>query len=191
MATRIAVIYYSSGGNVHRLASAVAEGAREAGADVRLLRAGDGYFEGRDAVPPATLEDLVWADGYAFGSPARYGLPAWPLKRFLDQTGDLWEAGALADRVGAAFVSADFAHGGQEAAILAIHNVIHHWGSLVLGPGYTDHAAEAAGGNPYGASATGAPNSDEVSAARYLGHRLATFAGAVASIREARAKIAA
>ena len=191
MTARIAVIYYSSGGNVHQLARAVGDGAVQAGANVRLLRAGEGYFDGRDAVPLATLEDLTWADGYAFGSPARYGLPAWPLKRFLDGTGDLWESGALADRVGAAFVSADFAHGGQEAAILAIHNVIHHWGSLVLGPGYTHPTVEAAGGNPYGASATGAPGQDELSAARYLGHRLATFAGAVATVRDAPAKLAA
>ena len=88
-------------------------------------------------------------------------------------------------------MSSDFAHGGQEAAILAIHTVIHHWGSLILGPGYTDAVTEAAGGNPYGASATGAPNDDELRAARYLGHRLAQFAGAVASVRQERAKLAA
>ena len=191
MTARIAVIYYSSGGNVHRLASAVADGAAEAGAEVRLRRAGEGYFDGRERVPMASLEDLTWADGYAFGSAARYGLPAWPLKRFFDSTGDLWEAGALADRVATAFVSSDFVHGGQESAILAIHNVIHHWGSLVLGPGYTDPAIEAAGGNPYGASATGAANADELASARYLGRRLAEFADAVATVRTARAKLAA
>lgn len=191
MKARVAVIYYSSGGNVHQLALAVADGASDAGADVRLRRAGEGYFDGRDAVPLASLDDLTWADGYAFGSPARYGLPAWPLKRFLDQTGDLWEAGALADRVGAAFVSADYAHGGQEGAILAIHNVIHHWGSLVLGPGYTDAVIDAAGGNPYGASATGSPSAAELAAARYLGRRLAEFSGALATVRRVRAKVAA
>lgn len=191
MTPRIAVIYYSSGGNVHQLAGAVAAGAREAGADVRLRRAGEGYFDGREEIPLATLDDLAWADGYAFGTPARYGLPAWPLKRFLDQTGDLWEAGTLVDRVGAAFVSSDYAHGGQEATILAIHHVLHHWGSLVIGPGYTDPAAEAAGGNPYGASATGAPGAEELAGARYLGRRLAEFAGAIATVREGRSRVAA
>ena len=34
----IAVVYYSSTGNTHQLAAAVAEGAREAGAEVRLRR---------------------------------------------------------------------------------------------------------------------------------------------------------
>ena len=38
MATRIAVIYYSATGNVHKLAEAIAEGAGETGAEVRLRR---------------------------------------------------------------------------------------------------------------------------------------------------------
>jgi NAD(P)H dehydrogenase (quinone) len=191
MTARIAVIYYSSGGNVHQLASAVADGARGAGADVRLRRAGEGYFDGREEIPLASLDDLTWADGFAFGTPARYGLPAWPLKRFFDQTGDLWEAGALSDKVATAFVSSDFDHGGQESTILAIYNVIHHWGSLIVGPGYTDAVTEAAGGNPYGASATGSPTADELAAARYLGRRLAEFAGPVATVRAGRETLAA
>jgi NAD(P)H dehydrogenase (quinone) len=36
--TKIAVIYYSSTGHVHKLADAVAKGAADAGADVRLRR---------------------------------------------------------------------------------------------------------------------------------------------------------
>ena len=53
---RVAVIYYSATGNVHRLAHALAEGAETEGADVRLrhveefaLALGQSY--GRD-VPP-------------------------------------------------------------------------------------------------------------------------------------------
>ena len=36
--TKVAVIYYSATGNVHALAEAVADGAAEAGAQVRLHR---------------------------------------------------------------------------------------------------------------------------------------------------------
>jgi NAD(P)H dehydrogenase (quinone) len=184
MQPRIAIIYYSAGGNVHRLAEAMAEGARSMGADVRLRRAGEGYFDGRHDVPLATLEDLEWAAGYAFGSPARYGLPAGPLKTFLDSTGDLWEEGKLSEKVGTAFTSAENAHGGQESTILALHNVLHHWGSLVVGPGYTDEVILAAGGNPYGASATLEPNEAELEAARYSGERLAKFAALTAALRQ-------
>src|SRR6266545_4832826 len=38
MTVKIAMIYYSATGNVHKLAEAVAEGAEKAGADMRLRR---------------------------------------------------------------------------------------------------------------------------------------------------------
>ena len=38
MASKVAVIYYSSTGNVYALAQAIAEGAKETGAEVRLLK---------------------------------------------------------------------------------------------------------------------------------------------------------
>ena len=38
MAGRISIIHYSATGNVHRLAQAVADGARDQGAEVRSLR---------------------------------------------------------------------------------------------------------------------------------------------------------
>ncbi len=41
MSAKVAVIYYSSAGNVYKLAQAVAEGAEEAGAGVRLRKAAE------------------------------------------------------------------------------------------------------------------------------------------------------
>jgi NAD(P)H dehydrogenase (quinone) len=50
--TKIAVICYSATGNVHALAEAVAEGAAEAGAQVRLRRVAElAPAEGIDANP--------------------------------------------------------------------------------------------------------------------------------------------
>ena len=88
---RLAVVYYSATGSVHALANAVADGARSAGAEVRLRRVPE--LAGEDAidadptwrshvdatkytVAEATLNDLEWANAYAFGTPTRYGLPA-------------------------------------------------------------------------------------------------------------------
>ena len=48
------------------------------------------HREATAAIPEATLDDLEWADGFALGSPTRFGLPAASLKHFLDQTGGLW-----------------------------------------------------------------------------------------------------
>jgi NAD(P)H dehydrogenase (quinone) len=197
----IAVVYYSSTGHVHQLAVAVAEGAEETGAEVRLRRvpelAPEEVIRGQDAwhehyvktrasVEEATLDDLEWADGFAFGTPTRYGTPAAQLKQFLDTTGPLWSAGKLADKPATSFTSSQNTHGGQESTLLALNNVFYHWGSVIVAPGYTDPLLFASGGNPYGTSyVSGQDIAEELpgetlSAARYQGRRLATFAARLA-----------
>jgi NAD(P)H dehydrogenase (quinone) len=194
--SNIAVIYYSSTGHVHKLAEAVAEGAIAAGADARLRRVAElaseevirsqdawheHYLATLDVVPEATLDDLEWADGFAFGTPTRFGLPASQLKQFIDTTGPLWVPGHLSNKVATSFTSSMHAHGGQESTVLALNNVFYHWGSVIVPPGYTHPVTSAAGGNPYGTSYPSGMNDPSVSAealtaAHYQGHRLAEYA---------------
>src|SRR5262245_17123895 len=199
---RVAVIYYSATGNVHALAQAVVEGAEGAGAEVRLrhveelaseLLISQNQYWGRHRsqvaeAPIATLEDLEWADGVAFGTPTRFGNVAAQLKQFIDQAGSLWQEGKLADKVGTAFTASQTVHGGQETTILALNNTLYHWGMLILPLGYTIREVFAAGGNPYGASfVTGhtvtGPDETALTLARYQGQRLARFAGVIADAR--------
>jgi hypothetical protein len=63
----------------------------------------------------ATHDDLRWADGYAFGTPTRYGNVSSQL-------------------------NAIKRHGGNESTLLALYNTMHHWGAVVIAPGYTDDA---------------------------------------------------
>ena len=197
MAVKVAVIYYSATGNVYKLARAVEEGAREAGAEVRFkkvhelapeeaIRSNQGWSDHAlmtEDVPEADLEDLEWADAYIFGTPTRFGNVSAQLKQFLDTTGGLWFEGKLADKVVSGFTSAQNAHGGQESTLLSMYNVFAHWGSIVVTPGYTDPLLFEAGGNPYGASSTGEPSEQELAAARYLGRRVAEKAGLLAGSR--------
>ncbi|MCP2244001.1 NAD(P)H:quinone oxidoreductase [Lentzea aerocolonigenes] len=207
MGTRILVTYYSATGSVHRLAEAVRDGAEAAGAEVRLRRVAElappeaiasnpGWArhkeETDDEVDVVTLDDLEWADGYAFGTPTRYGAPAAQLKQFLDTAGSLWQEGKLADKPVTAFVSSAERHGGQEATILSLNNVFYHWGCVILPLGYTDDIVYAAGGNPYGTSwPAGFPSTmpDDVTldCARYQGGRLARFAEVLAAARSGAA----
>ena len=164
----VAVIYYSATGNVHRLAHALAEGAEAEAAEVRLrhveefaseLLISQNQYWGRhrsevEDEPVATLDDLEWADGIAFGTPTRFGNVSAQLKQFMDQAGRLWQEGKLADRVGTAFTASMTAHGGQESTILALNNTLYHWGMLILPLGYTVSEVFNAGGNPYGTSFT-------------------------------------
>jgi len=201
---RVAVIYYSATGNVHKLAHALAEGAAEDGAEVRLRHVEELAAEmlisqnqhwGRhrsevEDEPTATLDDLEWADGLAFGTPTRFGNVAAQLKQFMDQAGRLWQEGKLADRVGTAFTSSMTTHGGQESTILALNNTLYHWGMLILPLGYTASEVFNAGGNPYGTSFTSGkevrgPDARAQAVARYQGRRLARFAHVVAAAREA------
>lgn len=207
MTTKIAVIYYSSTGTVHALAGAVADGAASTGAEVRLRRVAElapqaaidanptwhAHLESVSAaVPEAGLDDLEWADGYAFGTPTRYGNPAAQLKQFIDQTGQLWQQGVMADKPVTSFTASINRHGGQESTLLALNNVFYHWGSIIVAPGYTDPVLYAAGGNPYGTShITGypatLPGEEIVAAARYQGHRLATVTTRLAVGRDHQA----
>jgi NAD(P)H dehydrogenase (quinone) len=197
MDAQIAVIYYSATGNTYMLAEAVAEGAREAGAEIRFRRVQElapeeaiqknpqwarHRDETKDTVSEATLDDLRWAEGYAFGTPTRFGNPAAQLKQYLDTAGGLWFEGALADKAVTSFTSALFPDGGLESTILALNNVFYHWGCILVPPGYTDPVIGEAGGNPYGAafpSGADRPTEAVLAAARHQGKRLAIFTEAL------------
>jgi NAD(P)H dehydrogenase (quinone) len=175
MTVKVAVIYYSATGTVRALAEAVAAGATSAGAEVRLRPVTDSTTASAET---ASLADLAWADAFAFGTPTRFGTPAAPLKRFIDESVGLWREGRLADKPVTAFTSAHNRHGGSEATILSLGNVFYHWGALIVPPGYTDPVVYAAGGNPYGTSTTGGNTDDAaLDAARYQGRRLARITG--------------
>lgn len=159
----VAVIYYSSTGNVQALAEAAAEGAVKAGATVRLR-----------TVEEATTDDLEWAGVVLFGTPTRYGTVAAEIKHFIDGTGALWKAGMLADKVYGAFVSTASAHGGQETTLQNFTTIFSHWGGIIVPPGFTA-PIQFESGNPHGAShiaAKGeAPGPVALDAARYQAQR--------------------
>lgn len=194
---KIAIVYYSAYGHTYELARAVESGAQSVGAETRLRKARElapdevvatqkGWHDHRIAtqhVLEASLEDLEWADGFAFGTPTRFGGPAAQLKQFLDTTGPIWQKGLLANKAVTSFSGAMNPHGGQESTILALNNVFYHWGAIIVSMGYTDQSIYAAGGNPYGTSNTA--NQDTVSdavlkAAHYQGARVARVADALA-----------
>jgi NAD(P)H dehydrogenase (quinone) len=195
---KVAVIYYSATGGTYKLARAIEEGARAAGAEVRLrkvhelapdeaIKTNQGWAAHRletQDVPEPALADLEWADAFIFGTPTRYGLPSAQLKQFMDTTGPLWVAGKLVDKVFSAFTSTATMHGGQESTILALNNVAYHWGAILVAPSYID-PVQFQMGNPYGvsfASQNGAVPPDEVTltAARFQGRRVAEVAAKLA-----------
>lgn len=192
----VAVIYYSSTGTVAELARLIADAAEHAGADVRLRRTAElAPQTAIDANPAwaanaaatadvmeATHEDVLWADAVLLGSPTRFGNVASQLKQFLDTLGGLWQQGRLADKIYSGFTASATRHGGQESTLLALYQTIHHFGGILVTPGYTD-PAKFSDGNPYGTSHVGGPDTplddDARTAARIQAERVVKFTKAI------------
>jgi NAD(P)H dehydrogenase (quinone) len=165
---KLAVIFYSMGGTNYQLAKWAEEGAKEAGAEVKVLKveelAPDSIIERNEVwkntveatknVPIATGDDIEWADAIIFSVPTRFGNMPSQMKQFLDIQGGLWATGKTVNKVVSAMTSAQNPHGGQEATLLSLYTSMMHWGAIIAAPGYTDPVLFGAGGNPYGTSVT-------------------------------------
>lgn len=165
---KIAVIYYSTYGTNYAMAQEAAQAARDAGAEVRLLKvketAPQSVVDGQEPwkaqqertsdVPEATPEDMEWADGYILSSPTRFGGAASQMRAFIDTLGGAWAQGKLANKTFSAMTSAQNANGGQETTLQTLYFTAMHWGCILTPPGYTDQVIFGSGGNPYGASVT-------------------------------------
>ena len=199
---KILILFYSRTGNTAALADAIAEGAtsvRFAEVDVRRI---DDLAPSSviDAIPDwkssraslaaryltfADVNTLADYDALILGAPTRYGVMAAELKNVLDQTGPLWQAGKLVNKVGAAFTSVSTQHGGHETTLWSIMTPMANLGMILVPPGYSD-AVMFSGGSPYGATATtggGAPGEADLAAARHQGKRVAEVVGWITHAR--------
>lgn len=164
---KLAVIYYSSTGTNYQMAQWAEDAAKQAGAEVKLVRVPETapmeaieqnpswkehYLATKDTVTEAKIDDLDWADAIIFSAPTRFGNVPAQLKQYMDQAGGLWFQGKLVNKVVSAMTSAQNPHGGQEATLLNFYTTMFHWGAIIAAPGYSDNAIFGAGGNPYGTS---------------------------------------
>ena len=192
--TEILVVYYSRHGATAELARQLCRGIESiAGAEATLRTVPAVSAENERPVkaipdsgaPYATLDDLRRADGFAFGSPTRFGNMAAPLKYFLDGTSALWLDGSLAGKPAGVFTATQSMHGGQETTLLSMLLPLLHHGLLIVGLPFTEAALTATktGGTPYGAShvagSAAAPaqlSEHEKTLAHALGKRIADVA---------------
>jgi NAD(P)H dehydrogenase (quinone) len=189
----VLVLYYSRSGATAELARQVCRGIEStAGATARLrtVPAVSAQSEGPAQPVPATgapyvtLADLSETQALVLGSPTRFGNMAAPLKHFLDGTGSLWLAGALAGKPAGVFTSTQTMHGGQETTLLSMMLPLLHHGMYLVGIPYTERALNETlgGGTPYGAShvgvVAGGPTlvETERTLAQALGRRVAALA---------------
>lgn len=199
---KVLVLYHSLYTHIHKMAHAVAEGAKSAGAEVKIMQVPEtlpeeviGKMGATDAKksmkdPVAKVEDLAWADAIIFGTPTRFGNMSAQMRAFLDATGGLWQKGALIGKVGSVFTSSATQHGGQESTILTFHTTLLHHGMVIAGVPYSETRQmtieEISGGSPYGASTIAGgdgsrmPSENELEIAKFQGRHVAEIAGKLA-----------
>jgi NAD(P)H dehydrogenase (quinone) len=158
----ILLLYDSRGGLTEQLADAIAEGIAAGGAECVRRRIDD-------AVPA----DMLAADGMIVGSPNWSGLTG-KLKDWFDYSGDLWETGELAGKVGAAFTAGYSRSGGIEATLLQILHLLFAHGMVIVGLPWSETMRQS--GSYYGATAHGAVTDLDRAQAQALGKRVAEVA---------------
>lgn len=198
---KVLVLYYSMYGHVEIMAQAVAEGVRSVvGTDVTLKRVPELMTEEAarkagakldQSAPMASVDELPDYDAIIFGTPTRFGNMCSQMRNFLDQTGRLWQKGALVGKVGSVFTSTATQHGGQETTITSFHTTLLHHGMIIVGVPYSctqiGIMSEMSGGSPYGASTLAGsdglrqPSENELKIARFQGMHVAEIAKKLAT----------
>ncbi|RIK98878.1 MAG: NAD(P)H dehydrogenase [Proteobacteria bacterium] len=198
---KVLIAFYSRSGVTEALAKAIAEGAREAGAEVRMRRAREvvgpevmaqapGWAEQAAALnaryEAPTPEDAEWADAIVFGTPTRFGSVTSELKAYIDSLGGLWAQGKLNGKAGSVFGSTSTLHGGNESTLLSLYNPMAHLGLIIVPTGYADASLFKAG-TPYGASSVSfnqatPPTDDDLAVARFQGKRVTEVARALRGV---------
>ncbi len=192
---RILVLYHSAYGHIETMAQAVAEGARETGAQVDIKRVPEtvpeevaraAHFKLDQAAPVATIAELADYDAIIVGAGTRFGRLPSQMAAFLDQAGGLWARGALNGKVGGAFTSTATQHGGQETTLFSLITNLLHFGMVIVGLDYGFDGQmkldEVTGGSPYGATTIAGgdgsrqPSDNELAGARYQGRKIAETA---------------
>jgi NAD(P)H dehydrogenase (quinone) len=119
---RVLVVVASASGRTARLAEAVLDGAREAGADACLRRADE-----------CSAAELEAADAVILGSGVHMAGVESSMRSFLERMAPLWLSGALVGKLGAAFVSAGAGgQGGGELALISLLASLAEHGMLLV-----------------------------------------------------------
>jgi len=159
----VLLLFDSRGGLTEQLAEAVAEGVRAVpGVSLNLRRLDDAAFD-----------ELKRCDALILGSPNWSGVTG-KLKDWMDHSGDLWETGELAGKVGAAFTAGWSRSGGTEATLLQLLHLLLAHGLLIVGLPWSERMRRS--GSYYGATAHGEVAEEDRAQARDLGRRVAELA---------------
>ena len=154
---KVLVLFHSRTGNTAALADAIAEGA----GSVKFTEVEVRRIEDRERVSETetnaegkaartalakkyrtleSVESLAQYDAIIIGSPVRQGTMSAELKEVLDQAKAFSGRGALADKVGSAFVPVAASSGEHDAAIMSMLTPMMKLGMILVPAGEADAA---------------------------------------------------
>ncbi|MBW9107451.1 flavodoxin family protein [Paraburkholderia phenoliruptrix] len=181
----ISIVYDSGYGHTARVAEAVAEGAKEEGADVRLIPVAEG---------PVDWALLEKSDAIIFGSPTYNAMISARFKQFFeDSTKAAWTPQKWRNKIAAGFTNSGAQHGDKLNALVSMalfaaqHGMI--WVGLDMMPGNASSTGSENDLNRHGSwlgvmtqsntdqSADLTPGRSDLDTASYLGKRVAQTAG--------------
>ncbi len=120
---RIAIVCYSLTGHTAEMAGEIAAGIAEAGVESRIFNIREGA---------ADMDYIQSSDGLIIGTPTYTAASVWQITRWLQEDS---RALKLGGKLGGAFATAHFAHGGQDTAIRDILGQMLAKGMLVYSSG--------------------------------------------------------
>jgi NAD(P)H dehydrogenase (quinone) len=184
LSAEIAVIYCGAG--VREVAEAFADGARPLSGEVRLLRVAGTEASGDDH-PVATIEDIEWADGIGFGTPARGDCPTPELMDLIERGARLSRDAPVGDKVVSVFTD-EPEQVAQDLVGRPLWDALYQWGAVIVGPRASEltFGARSRSGDPATVSGLPAPRARS---AGYRGRRLAVIAGALKEERARRGQV--
>ncbi len=154
---QILVLYYSKGGNTHKLAEAIAKGVDSVDGVNALVKKTD----------QVTKEDFLKSSGIIAGSPVYFGGMAAELKKIFEDFVSVRRK--MENKIGAAFATSGDASGGKETTMLSILQALLIYGMIVVGDPLS------ASGH-FGTACVGPPDEKTCKNGAKLGRRTAKLA---------------
>lgn len=179
----IVIIYHSGYGHTLKQAEAVFEGAKTAGASVKLCP-----IDNEGNVQPETWELLDAADAIIFGSPTYMGMVSWQFKKFADASSKPWFAQKWKDKLAAGFTNSASINGDKLSTLQYFITLAMQHGMHWVGTGMMPSNSKAASRNdvnwlgsscglmaqsPSDSSPEEGPLPGDLDTARYFGARIA------------------
>ena len=152
MPVNLAVIYYSSTGTIDTMARRAAATGEKTGAEVRLRQVQELAPDERHRLGRGVARPRRRHGSRAHGDARRHRLGRRGPARLPDPVRQRREPAQALPRLARPAVGRGQArrqglrrlhlrqtdHGGQESTLLALYNTIHHFGGIIVPPGYTD-----------------------------------------------------